>query len=116
MKIVDFTLRAQQARSDSDAGAGASGDSEDKPLKSLVEKFQEQFKLARMRREEAVKLKDIKSLAFGKYSIQVPSFNLGTHAQFCYIDIVPPWLLLSLSFICLFNSPALRPASPSIVC
>ena len=81
MKIVDFTLRAQQAQSDSNAGA--SDDNEDKPLKSLVEKFQEQFKLARMRREEAVKLKDIKSLAFGKYSIQVPSFNLGTHVQFC---------------------------------
>ena len=85
MKIVDFMLQAQQARNNSQTGA--STDAEDKPLKSLVSKFQEQFKLARMRREEAVKLKDIKSLAFGKYSIQVPSFSLGKDAKIVF-DLV----------------------------
>jgi hypothetical protein len=76
MKLVDLTLTTRSG------GGGTKGDGETDEkdgvtVQKLVETFQTQFNLARMRREETVKLKDIKELAFGKYSIQVPSFNLG---------------------------------------
>ena len=75
MKLVDLTLRAKSSSSNAnhkkkDGGSNVT-------LHKVMENFQTQFQLARMRREEVVKIKDIKSLAFGKYSIQVPSFNLG---------------------------------------
>jgi hypothetical protein len=63
MKLVDLFLRSSSKK--------------DVTLRKLVERFHEQSIVARLRREEAVKLKDIKATAFGKYSIQVPSFNLG---------------------------------------
>jgi C2 domain len=42
-----------------------------------LDAFVQQFDVARLRREEALKKQDIKSIAFGKYSTQVPSFNIG---------------------------------------
>ena len=59
MKLVDLYRRAE--RKD-----------------GMLSDFMGQFDLARMRREEAMKTKDVKSIAFGKYSTQVPSFNIGT--------------------------------------
>jgi hypothetical protein len=63
MKVVDLTLRANKKH--------------DATLRNLIENFDVQSITARIRREEALQLKDMKHLAFGKYSIQVPSFNLG---------------------------------------
>jgi hypothetical protein len=63
MKVVDLILHANKKN--------------DATLRELIEKFDVQSKIARIRREEALKLKDMKCLAFGEYSIQVPSFNLG---------------------------------------
>ena len=63
MKLVDLALRANNKS--------------DVTLRKLMEDFQAQSTAARIRREEALKLKDIKSLAFGRYSILVPSYNLG---------------------------------------
>jgi len=41
--------------------------------------FRKQSRLARMRREEAIKLKDLKCLAFGEYVTLIPAFNLPRH-------------------------------------
>jgi hypothetical protein len=65
MKLVDLYLRANQQ--------------ENHALKELTCKFHIQSNIARRRREEALKIKDMKELAFGKYSVQVPSFNLSRH-------------------------------------
>jgi len=65
MKLVDLYLRANEKKN--------------KELKDLMENFNIQKNIARMRREEALKTKDIKELAFGMYSVQVPSFNLSRH-------------------------------------
>lgn len=62
MKLVDLYLRANK-KSDS-------------ALRSLMENFDIESKIARLRREDALKVKDIKEMAFGEYSVQVPSFNL----------------------------------------
>lgn len=63
MRLVDEFLR-----SSSDA---------DKEKSDMF--FQKQRRLARIRREEAVKLKDMKCLAFGDYVTLIPSFNLPKH-------------------------------------
>jgi C2 domain len=65
MKLVDLYLRANQQ--------------ENGALKELTSKFHIQSNIARRKREEALKIKDIKELAFGQYSVQVPSFNLSRH-------------------------------------
>ena len=65
MKLVDLSLRAKSN----------SGDS----LETIMKGFDVQKVLARERRERALKIKDIKEAAFGKYSVQVPSFNLTRH-------------------------------------
>jgi hypothetical protein len=62
MKIVDLYLRANQEKNSA--------------LKEMMKNFDIQSNLARLRREEALKMKDMKKLAFGSYSVQVPSFNL----------------------------------------
>jgi hypothetical protein len=59
MKIVDLYRRANWKKD------------------GLFNDFVSKFDLARLRREEALKRKDIKAIAFGKYSTQVPSFNIG---------------------------------------
>lgn len=63
MKLVDWYLRAFSKK--------------DGKFKQLMQNFDVQSNIARLRREEAVKAKDIKELVFGKYSVPVPSFNLG---------------------------------------
>jgi hypothetical protein len=65
MKFVDLFLQAQTEKY---------GDMD----KALV-KFKEQSFLARLRREEAVKLKAIKEIRFGLFSTEVPAFNLCRH-------------------------------------
>ena len=62
MKLVDLFLRANEKK---DGG-----------LSDLMENFDLQSNGARVSREEALKVKDMKEIAFGKYSVQVPSFNL----------------------------------------
>jgi hypothetical protein len=68
MKLVDLNLRAN--------------DKKDGALRQLMKNFDVQSNLARLRREEAMKVKDIKVIAFGRYSIQVPSFDLGKASEF----------------------------------
>ena len=63
MKFVDLYFRANSKA--------------DENVKRLVQNFDVQSNMARLRREEAVKAKEIKAIAFGDYSIQVPSFNVG---------------------------------------
>lgn len=74
MKFVDLYFRANSKA--------------DENVKRLMQNFDVQSNVARLRREEAVKAREIKSIAFGKYSIQVPSFNIGksqpTHLDRCY--------------------------------
>jgi hypothetical protein len=65
MKLVDLTLRQNEKKEEA--------------LENLVKTFDVKRKAARLRQEEAAKLKDLKAMAFGKYSIQVPSFNLGKY-------------------------------------
>mmetsp|Transcript_25709 Transcript_25709/g.28797 ORF Transcript_25709/g.28797 Transcript_25709/m.28797 type:complete len:1027 (-) Transcript_25709:81-3161(-) len=65
MKIVDLILRANERK---DGG-----------VSDLIETFDIQSNRARLNREEALKVKDIKEIAFGKYSVQVPCFNLSRH-------------------------------------
>ena len=62
MKLVDLFLRANEKK--------------DGSLNDLIKNFDIQSYNARLRREEALKVKDMKEVAFGKYSVQVPSFNL----------------------------------------
>jgi len=65
MKLVDLFLRANEKK--------------DGTLKSLMRNFDIQSNHARLSREEGLKVKDIKQVAFGTYSVQVPSFNLSRH-------------------------------------
>ena len=62
MKLVDLFLRANEKK---DGG-----------LNDLISNFVIQSNRARLSREEALKVKDIKEVAFGTYSVQVPSFSL----------------------------------------
>jgi hypothetical protein len=66
MKFVDVYLEAQAKKHDTS-------------LENELEKFQEQSKEARLRREEALKLKAVKEIRFGKYITNVPAFNLARH-------------------------------------
>jgi hypothetical protein len=54
-------------------------DSREKNLLKAIESFQKDSQSARMRRQDAVKLKDLKKLAFGEFSTLVPSHNLSRH-------------------------------------
>eukprot|EP00980_Cylindrotheca_fusiformis_P026175 scaffold15497_cov117-Cylindrotheca_fusiformis.AAC.2 len=62
MKLVDFFMIPEEGKE-----------------KVLIKNADRLFQEARLRREEAVKVQDIKALAFGKYSVQVPSFNVARH-------------------------------------
>lgn len=62
MKLVDLFLRANERK---DGG-----------VSELMEAFNMESNRARLIREEALKVKDIKGIAFGTYSVQVPLFNL----------------------------------------
>jgi len=63
MKLVDIYFQANRNK--------------ERKLKQLMQNFNVQSNLLRLRREEALKTKDIKAVAFGQYSTQVPSFNIG---------------------------------------
>lgn len=65
MKLIDLYFRANRK--------------EDGKLRDLVKQFKVQSNILRLRREEALKAKDIKSLVFGEFSTQVPSFNIGKY-------------------------------------
>lgn len=66
MKFVDVYLEAQAKKNDTS-------------VEKELEKFREQSKQARLRREEAVKLKAVKEIRFGKFITKVPAFNLVRH-------------------------------------
>jgi len=72
MKVVDWYQNAHK---------------KDNVLNDIVDKFD----LARARREDALKQKDMKAIAFGKYSTQVPSFNIGTYPEYSVpsVEMVP---------------------------
>jgi hypothetical protein len=53
--------------------------SHDDKISKAIEKLQNESKSARHRRQDALKLKDAKCLAFGTYITQVPSFNISRH-------------------------------------
>jgi RNA binding exosome subunit len=63
MKILDLYLRANK--------------SDD--LNKLMEAFDQKKRAARLRREQALKVKAVKCLRFGDYITQVPAFNLARH-------------------------------------
>jgi hypothetical protein len=52
---------------------------EGKILEKAMENFRKESRTARLRHQEALKLKDAKSLAYGKYITLVPSYNLSRH-------------------------------------
>lgn len=64
MKVVDLFLRNK---------------SSDRDIQKIVATFKHKFQKARLRREEAVKLKAVKSLRFGHYITQIPEINLARH-------------------------------------
>lgn len=53
----------------------------DDVLEAAVQNFKKESRFARIRRQEALKLRDMKSLAFGKYITLVPSHNLSRHVD-----------------------------------
>jgi hypothetical protein len=65
MMIVDILLRDESK--------------DEKSLAKAFEHFKIESQTARHRRQDALKLKDTKCLAFGKYVTLVPSFNLSRH-------------------------------------
>lgn len=67
MMIVDSILFA------------GSHEDEGKILEKAMENFHKESRTARLRHQEALKLKDAKSLAYGKYITLVPSHNLSRH-------------------------------------
>ena len=62
MILVDLILRAKEKKEGT--------------LIELMRNFDIQSNGARLKREQDLKVKDMKELAYGKYSVQVPSFNL----------------------------------------
>lgn len=50
-------------------------------LKTALEKFQKDRREARARYQAAIKLKDIKSISFGKYITLIPNQNLSRHCD-----------------------------------
>lgn len=52
---------------------------EEESQKVLIRNVDRLFQEARLRREEAAKVQAIKVLAFGKYSVLVPSYNVARH-------------------------------------
>lgn len=65
MKLLDLHFQAQGREED--------------VIEKAIENFKNQSHFAIERRHEAVKLRDMKVLAFGPYSSLVPSFNLSRH-------------------------------------
>jgi C2 domain len=65
MMLLDWWLRAEGK--------------DEAALEKAVENFKKDSWFARIRRQEALKLRDMKCLAFGKYITLIPSFNLSRH-------------------------------------
>lgn len=63
MKIVDLYLRANKSDE----------------LQQIMDAFDAKKQIARIRREQALKVKAVKCLRFGKLITQVPAFNLARH-------------------------------------
>ena len=63
MKIVDLWLRANKSDE----------------LQQIMDAFDAKKQIARIRREQALKVKAVKCLRFGKLITQVPAFNLARH-------------------------------------
>ncbi len=63
MKIVDLWLRANKSDE----------------LQQLMDAFDAKKQIARIRREQALKVRAVKCLRFGKLITQVPAFNLARH-------------------------------------
>lgn len=61
MKVVDLYMQANRKKD------------------GLLNEFVGKFDVARLRREDALKQKDVKAIAFGEYSTNVPSFNIGEY-------------------------------------
>lgn len=53
--------------------------SHDDKISKAIQQLHNESKTARHRRQDALRLKDAKCLAFGKYLTQVPSFNISRH-------------------------------------
>lgn len=68
MKLVDLWLHDQGQ--------------DDATLKQAMENFHRESHSARARHQEAVKLRDLKSLAFGQYITLIPSHNLNRHYDY----------------------------------
>ena len=67
MLIVDIILRDKD---------------QEETIAKAFEQFQKDSIAARQRRQDALKLKDAKSLAFGQYATLVPAFNLSRHFDY----------------------------------
>jgi hypothetical protein len=65
MKLLDWTMQSNAQ--------------DENILEDAVEKFQKRSLAANRRRQDAVKLKDMKTITFGQYSALVPSYNLSRH-------------------------------------
>lgn len=52
---------------------------DDEMIQSIIERFRKMSQGARIRHQEAVKLKDVLCLSFGPYSTLTPAFNLNRH-------------------------------------
>ena len=65
MKLLDLHLQAQGK--------------DDDAIEQAIENFKHRSHFAIARRQEAIKLRDLKLLAFGPYSSLVPTFNLSRH-------------------------------------
>jgi len=104
MKLVDLFLRAK----------------EKKDIDAVMKNFDIQSYNARLKREESLKVKDLKEVAFGKYSVQVPSFNLCKFVAHIFVQVVNRYAFshfFSISFPCSarhFDRPL--PQSSSRVC
>jgi len=72
MKIVDYMLTRSKTKNEEVK-------IQDSKSMIVLDKYE---KLARIRREETVKLKAAKCLRFGKYMIKVPSFNLAWYFDY----------------------------------
>jgi hypothetical protein len=65
MMLLDWWLRAEGK--------------DEAALQKAIENFKKDSWIARIRRQEALKLRDMKCLAFGKYITLIPSHNLSRH-------------------------------------
>lgn len=106
MKLVDLVLRSNQTNQGT--------------VDELMKNFDIQSKSARLKREHDLKIKDMKQLAFGKYSVEVPSFNLCKSSTFSSNRTYPcitftHWYFrYHFDFVC-NCSTSLRSASTSII-